>query len=230
MKRGWSHGAPCADYHRPLHTNKSVCSGVRHILLGMSLTGIETSSVMSPALDWATMASEDASWDASDSGGLKTLLTPTNRHYNEEWWSRVPFRVIPGHFSVVNRVTLRACRYVDDFLRPVVLPLILHNTEFTFHQHNACLHMAIVATTCFRARTILPWPARLPDLSLIDNVWGTMDCIIGASSFFFFFGLRVYIVTYIIILSKTINFTKKEKSSPENIIVYYILIIFFFFL
>ncbi|GFX86263.1 transposable element Tcb1 transposase [Trichonephila clavipes] len=40
-----------------------------------------------------------------------------------------------------------------------------------FQQDNAQLHMARVSQDCLCTVTILPWPARSPDLSLIEPIW-----------------------------------------------------------
>lgn len=75
---------------------------------------------------------------------------------------------------VVIRGTLNAQRYVDDILRPVLLPFLLQYPGLIFQQDNARPHTARVAMNCLEACQTLPWPARSPDLSPIEHVWDMM--------------------------------------------------------
>ncbi|KFM74957.1 Transposable element Tcb1 transposase, partial [Stegodyphus mimosarum] len=72
---------------------------------------------------------------------------------------------------VIIRGTLTAQRYVDDILRPVLLPFLLQNSGLIFQQYNARPHTARVAMNCLTACQTLPWPARSPALSPIEHVW-----------------------------------------------------------
>ncbi|UYV72756.1 hypothetical protein LAZ67_10000543 [Cordylochernes scorpioides] len=76
--------------------------------------------------------------------------------------SKIPLVVIPG--------TLTAQRYVDDILRPVVLPFHSHHPGLTFQQDNT----ARVTMDCLQSCQTLPWPARSPDLSPIEHIWDVM--------------------------------------------------------
>ncbi|UYV74872.1 hypothetical protein LAZ67_12001574 [Cordylochernes scorpioides] len=80
--------------------------------------------------------------------------------------SRTPLVVIPG--------TLTAQRYVDDILRPFLLPFLSHHPGLTFQQDNDRPHTARVTMDCLQSCRNLPWPARSPDLSPIENIWDVM--------------------------------------------------------
>ncbi|UYV76869.1 hypothetical protein LAZ67_14002262 [Cordylochernes scorpioides] len=80
--------------------------------------------------------------------------------------SRTPLVVIPG--------TLTAQRYLDDILRPVLLPFLSHHPGLTFQQDNARPHTARVTMDCLQSCRTLPWPARSPDLSPIEHIWDVM--------------------------------------------------------
>ncbi|UYV75101.1 SIM2 [Cordylochernes scorpioides] len=80
--------------------------------------------------------------------------------------SRAPLVVIPG--------TLTAQRYVDDILRPVLLPFLSHHPGLTFKQDNARPQTARVTMDCLQSCRTLPWPARSPDLSPIEHIWDVM--------------------------------------------------------
>ncbi|GFS58259.1 transposable element Tcb2 transposase [Trichonephila clavipes] len=69
---------------------------------------------------------------------------------------------------VLNRGSMPAQRYVLDILQPHVLPLM---PGAIFQQDNARPHTAKMSQDYIRTVTILPWPARSPDLSPIKHIW-----------------------------------------------------------
>ncbi|GFV88830.1 DDE_3 domain-containing protein [Trichonephila clavipes] len=71
---------------------------------------------------------------------------------------------------IVMRETFTDQRYVDDILRPYVGPFLNGLPGAIFHQDNARPHTARVAQDFLRHFQTLPWPARSPDLSPVDNV------------------------------------------------------------
>ena len=74
---------------------------------------------------------------------------------------------------VVIRGTLTAQRYVDDILKPVLLPFLLQCPLLVFQQDNARPHTARVAMNCLQAFQSLPWPARSPVSlsSSMSEIW-----------------------------------------------------------
>ncbi|KFM57876.1 Transposable element Tcb1 transposase, partial [Stegodyphus mimosarum] len=71
---------------------------------------------------------------------------------------------------VLFRGTMTAQRYVHEILQPNVLPLMQRLLGAIFQQDNARPHTARVSQDCLRTITILPWPARSPDLSPIEHI------------------------------------------------------------
>ncbi|GFX46724.1 transposable element Tcb2 transposase [Trichonephila clavipes] len=71
---------------------------------------------------------------------------------------------------VLIRDTMTAQRYVNDILQPHVLPLMQRLPGAIF-KHNDRPHTARVSQDCLRTVTTLTWPARSPDLSLIEPIW-----------------------------------------------------------
>ena len=61
---------------------------------------------------------------------------------------------------VVIRGTLTAQRYIDDILKPVLLPFLLQCPELFFQQDNARPRTARVAMNYLQACQTFPWPAR----------------------------------------------------------------------
>ncbi|GBN78172.1 hypothetical protein AVEN_178943-1 [Araneus ventricosus] len=73
--------------------------------------------------------------------------------------------MVRGAISFYNRTrlkairdTLTAQRYVDEILRPVVLPILLHHLCLTFQQGNALRHTARLAMNCLQASTNISLP------------------------------------------------------------------------
>lgn len=69
--------------------------------------------------------------------------------------------------------TLNSQRYISEVLEPVVLPYLQGFPTAIFQQDNARPHVARIVQGFFVDRQIalLPWPARSPDLSPIENMW-----------------------------------------------------------
>ncbi|GFW62686.1 transposable element Tc1 transposase [Trichonephila clavipes] len=79
--------------------------------------------------------------------------------------SRIPLVRIAG--------TLSRQRYISEVLEPVVLPDLQGLATALFQQDNARPHVAHIVQRFFVNHQIelLPWPARSPDLSPIENMW-----------------------------------------------------------
>ncbi|UYV63385.1 hypothetical protein LAZ67_2003918 [Cordylochernes scorpioides] len=115
---------------------------------------------------------ERSTWNCADWGRIVFsdescfLLCPDDRR--KRVWRR------PGTPLVVIPDTLTAQRYVDDILRPVLLPFLSHHPGLTFQQDNSRPHTARVTMDCLQSCRTLPWPARSPDLSPIEHIWDAM--------------------------------------------------------
>ncbi|GFW11339.1 transposable element Tcb1 transposase [Trichonephila clavipes] len=72
--------------------------------------------------------------------------------------------------------------YVHDILQPHVLPLMQRLPGAIFQQDKARPHTARTSQDCLRTVSTLPYPARSPELSPIENIWDHLGRPVGHSS------------------------------------------------
>ncbi|GFS90808.1 transposable element Tcb1 transposase [Trichonephila clavipes] len=103
---------------------------------------------------------------------LGLRLTQNRRRLRHQWCnggiryhSRTPLVCIAG--------TLNSQFYISEVLEPVVLPYLQGLATAIFQQDNARPDVAHIVQRFFVNHQIelLPWPARSPDLSPIENMW-----------------------------------------------------------
>lgn len=80
--------------------------------------------------------------------------------------------------------TINAKKYISDVLEPVCIPFLRKHRGAVFQQDNARPHTAHIVSTYLNDRNIemSDWPARSPDLSPIENIWGIMKKKIASST------------------------------------------------
>ncbi|KAK3104731.1 hypothetical protein FSP39_008898 [Pinctada imbricata] len=87
-------------------------------------------------------------------------------------WGGISFRHRTS--LIVIDGTLTAQRYINEVLRPAVVPFFAAHRDVTqFQQDNARPHSARLTAAFLRQQRIdtLPWPAFSPDLSPIEHLW-----------------------------------------------------------
>jgi transposase len=83
---------------------------------------------------------------------------------------------------VIVEGNLNGMRYRDEILRGHVIPFLQQHPEVTTFQHdNARPHTARICTQYLEENhvNIMQWPAKSPDLSPIENLWGRLKDRVG---------------------------------------------------
>ena len=72
---------------------------------------------------------------------------------------------------------LNSNRYIREVLQPEVLPHLQATPHAIFQEDNTQPHVVRIVQAFFQRRwvSLLPWPARSPDMSPIEHVWDMVD-------------------------------------------------------
>ncbi|GFU53560.1 transposable element Tcb1 transposase [Trichonephila clavipes] len=119
-------------------------------------------------------------------GGNQTILMRICDHWlHEAEWSACKTSIAWSTLDAERRTTddsvakvriagtLKSKRYISEVLEPAVLPYHQGLATAIFQQDNTRPHVAHIVQRFFvnHRMELLPWAARSPDLSPIENMW-----------------------------------------------------------
>ena len=139
--------------------------------------------------DWNTVAFSDECIICTSDHGIRWVRRPRNARWEEKYiaedtrgsrtsisvWGIVSSRGLGPLKKVEGRMNSE--QYCRRIIQYTVKPYLRDNPDLIFQQDNATIHRSRYTTEYIQQNQIpvlAGWPAKSPDLSLIENVWNLL--------------------------------------------------------